>query len=176
MLMAAVVAAGLLSLSVTVARAGSVELSGVHVCCPQCETLAKKILAKVDGVSEAAADKGKKTVSFTAKDEKTAVAGVKALADGGYFGAATLDGKELKVELATPKAGGAKAAEVTVKGVHVCCGQCKTALGKLFPDAKIEYGKGDDVKAFEIKIVGKDLDKATIVETLRKGGFNGTIE
>src|SRR5262245_2075291 len=102
---AAVTAAALLGLGLNTAHAGKVELTGVHVCCNQCVNLAKKILTTVDGVTDGAADKDKKTVSFTAKDDKAAAAGVAALAKGGYYGAATHDGKELKVDLPTPKAG-----------------------------------------------------------------------
>src|SRR5262245_50267747 len=115
---AAFAAAALLVCGLNAAHAGKVELTGVHVCCNQCVNLAKTVLGKVEGVSDAVADKARKTVSYTAQYDKDAVACIKALADARYFGAATNDGKELKVDRPTPNAG-EKADEVTVKGVHV---------------------------------------------------------
>src|SRR5262249_23279279 len=99
---------------------------------------------------------------------------IKALAAAGYYGKVSEDGKDVKVEL--PGAKAEKAETVTVKNVHVCCGSCKTAINKLFPDAKIEYGKPGDNKITEVTITGKGLDKAEVLKTLRSAGFNGTIE
>ena len=87
-----------------------------------------------------------------------------------FFGTATDDGKDLKVEVASPKPG-QKAAEVTVKGVHLCCGACKKKASSLFSGSTVEFpGSG------EIKISGNNLDKSEVLETLRKAGFNGTVQ
>ncbi len=173
LLLTAVAAVATLVLGAAPTAAGEVEVAGVHLCCNRCGVEAGKILAKVEGVSDAKADRGKKTVSFKAKDEKAAEAGIKALLDGGFFGAAKLDGKEIKAEAPLPKKG-EKADEVVVKGVHVCCNACKTAIGKLFKDVKIDY-VGDEVQK-DVKISGKGLDKAEVLETLRKEGLNGKNE
>ncbi len=173
-LFVAAVAAALLGFGLGQAYAGKVEMSGAHVCCPQCETIAKTVLGKVDGVTDAAADKGKKTITFTTKDEKVTATAVKALADAGYYGKVTDDGKEVKIDAATPKA--EKADTVTIKNVHVCCGNCKKAVEALFKDAKIEYGKAGENKITDVKVSGKDLDKADVIKKLREAGFNGTIE
>jgi hypothetical protein len=135
-----------------------------------CEKGAKDALAKVDGVSDVACVRKDKIVTFTAKDDKAATAGVKALLEAGYFGTATNEGKEIKVEVATPKKDD-KADDVTVKNVHVCCPACKKAISGLFEGSKVDFpDKG------QVKISGKDLDKATVLDALRKAGFNGTIE
>src|SRR5262249_2173025 len=136
----------------------------------QCVQIAGEVLGKVDGASEVNADRSKQTVTFTAKDSTAATAGVKALYDAGYFGPATEDGKELKVEVASPRAG-EKADEVTVKSVHLCCTQCKQAIGALFPDATVDFPDKNTVK-----ISGKGLEKAKVLKTLREGGFNGTLD
>ena len=68
-----------------------------------------------------------------------------------------------------PKAGD-KADEVTVT-THICCPNCKAAITKLFPDDKVAFpDKG------VATISGKDLDKAAVLDALRKGGFNATIK
>jgi hypothetical protein len=168
---ATVAAVATLSFFAGPALAASVEVKGLHLCCPRCCTVAKGLLAKVKGVSDATADKGTKTVTFTAADDKAVEAGLKALMAGGFYGAATSDGKEIKMGAAPKK--GDKADEVTVKGVHSCCGQCRTALTKLFGEAKVTFnGKGPQQ---DVTISGKDLDQGEVIEALRKTGFNGTI-
>jgi bacterioferritin-associated ferredoxin len=167
----AVAAAAALSFFAGQTRAAAVEVKGLHICCGQCVNVAKKILAKVDGVSDAAGDKDSKTVTFAATDDKAAKAGIKALLAGGFYGEATIDGKETKVA-GTPKKGG-KADEITVKGVHSCCAACRKALTKAFADSKVSFsGKGPQQ---DVTISGKDLDKGETIEALRKAGFNGTI-
>ena len=155
------------------AGASEVSVKGPHICCPQCVTVVGKILAKVDGVSDVQASAKTKTVTFTAKDDAAAKAGYKALLDGGFFGSATNDGKEIKLDIASPKKGD-KLEVVSVKDVHVCCGACKNGIKALFKDAKITYqGTGPQLT---VRIEGSDLYPGTVIEALRKGGFNGTLE
>jgi copper chaperone CopZ len=155
------------------ADAGKVEVKGVHVCCGQCATAIKTTLGKVDGLSDVAAAKGK-PVTFTTKDDKATTAGMKALLDAGFFGTATDDGKDVKVETDGPKKGD-KADEVTITGVHICCPACagavKTILGKVDGVSAVDAAKGKPVT-----VKGKDVDKAAVLEALNKGGFNGKVE
>jgi copper chaperone CopZ len=155
------------------AVASDVEVKGPHICCGNCVTAVKAILGKVDGVSDVKADAKSKTVNFTAKDDGAAKAGLKALLDGGFFGAATNDGKEMKIDVATPKKG-AKADSVTVKNVHACCGMCHTAIKGLFKDAKVTIeGKGPQRTVI---VEGTALESRAIIEALRGKGFNGNVE
>jgi copper chaperone CopZ len=168
-LAAAVATVAVAGLAIGQARADKIELKGAHICCGNCVKAAKEALSKVDGVSDADADKDTKTVTFTAKDDKAAAAGIKALLEDGIFGTATKDGKEYKIEVPEVKKG-TKADSVTVKEVHVCCGQCKKAIEGIFKDDKVSFDKKT------VTIEGKGLDKAEILEALRKAGFNGTVE
>jgi copper chaperone CopZ len=150
-----------------------VEVKGPHVCCKQCVKVVASILDKVDGVSEVNSDIKGRTVTFTAKDNKAAKAGVKALIEGGFFGSATAGSKEIKLELPAPKKGDT-ADVVTVKDVHVCCGQCQSAIKNVFKDATVSFdGKGPQRT---VRIEGKSLDRAEVLESLRKSGFNGAVE
>jgi copper chaperone CopZ len=157
------------------AQAGSntVEVKGPHVCCKQCVNVVTGILKKVDGVSNIKADTKTKLVSFTAKDDSAAKAGVKALVDGGFFGSASEGGKEIKIDVPSPNKG-QKADVVTVKDVHVCCGQCQKAIQGIFKDSKVSFAGPGPQKT--VRLEGKDLDRGTVMEALRKTGFNGTIE
>jgi copper chaperone CopZ len=153
--------------------ASDVEVKGPHICCGQCVKVVGKLLEKVDGVSDVKADAKTKTVTFTAANNTAAKAGFKALVDGGFFGSATEDGKAIKLEVAGTKKGD-KLEKVTVKAVHVCCGQCQNAINKLFKDSKVSYeGKGAQRT---VVIEGGELYRGSVLEALRKSGFNGTVE
>ena len=151
------------------ANAGKVEIKGGHICCTPCVKAITGVLKQVAGVTDAAAVKNG-SITFTATDDKTATAAIIALADAGFIGVATNDGKEFKVDLPTPK-GGDKLDAVTVTGTHICCPNCQSALQSLFPDDKMEFL--DDKT---VKINGDNLDKAAVLEVLRKAGFNGKIK
>jgi periplasmic mercuric ion binding protein len=168
---AAVATAALAAFAATPAQAGKVEVKGLHICCPQCEKGITTILGKVDGVSDAKADKATKTATFTTKDDKATAAALAALVDGGFCGTATDDGKEVKVVTPTAKKGD-KADEVTITNVHVCCGQCKTAIKGLFKDAKAV----DFPDKTSVKVTGTGIDKGEALEALNKAGFGGKIE
>ena len=163
---AALIAA--VALGAGTAQAGKVEIKGAHVCCPNCVKAVKAVLANVDGVSDADAVK-KGSITFTAKDDKATTAALTALANAGFLGTATDDGKDVKIDLDSPKKGD-KADDVVVD-THVCCDNCKATLTGLFPDAKVSFpAKG------KVEIKSKDLDKADVIDALRKAGFNGKIE
>jgi copper chaperone CopZ len=151
-----------------------VEVKGPHVCCKQCVRVVSAILDKVDGVSDVKADIKSKTVTFTAKDNKAAEAGFKALRDGGFWGKATAGDKQLTVA-AAPAINDAKADSITVKDVHVCCGQCQSAINKLFKGSKVTYegAKGNPQKT--VRIEGKELVPSEVLKTLHQGGFNGVL-
>ncbi|MSQ93924.1 MAG: hypothetical protein EXR98_05130 [Gemmataceae bacterium] len=153
--------------------AGSVEVKGPHICCGACVKAVGKILEKVDGVSGAMADAKTKTVTFTAKDEAAAKAGVKAIFEGGFYGKATDDGKELKVAVGGVKKGD-KVESVTVKNVHACCGLCHKEIKGLFADSKVSF-EGTGAQR-TVLIEGGNLEASAVLQALRKAGFNGTIQ
>ena len=153
-------------------RADSVEVTGVHLCCPRCVTVAAGAVGKVEGVTDAKADRATKKVTFTAKDEKATKAAQAAFTEAGFYGTFKVDGKELAGE-AAPTKKDEKLTEVTVTKAHICCGACKTAAKALFKDSEVSFPDGmKDV----IKVTGKDLSSADILETLHKAGFGGKVD
>jgi len=161
-------------LSAGPAAADSVEVKGPHICCQQCVKVVGKILGGVDGVSDVKADAKTKLVTFTAKDEKAAKAGVKALFDGGLFGSATSGGKELKVDVpAAAKAD--KADKIVVKSVHVCCGLCEKGVKAAFKDATITFSDRDGAQR-TVTVSASGLEPSAVLEALRKAGFNGSLD
>jgi copper chaperone CopZ len=168
----AVLILGVGALQAEPAGGKKVEVKGPHLCCKQCVKVVGGILGKVDGVSDAQCDIPNKTITFTAKDADAANKAVKALVDGGFWGSATLDGKDLKLPATT--ASKDKTNEVTVLKVHVCCGMCQSAINGLFKDAKVTYSPKGPQK--DVTITGTDLTAAGVLEALNKAGFTGTIE
>ena len=151
------------------AYAGKVEIKGAHVCCPICIKAITNVLSKVDGVSNAEAVK-LGSITFTTKDDKTTAAALTALYNAGFIGAATDDGKEVKIDPPSPNKG-ETVDSVTVTNTHICCPNCEASLTNLFPDDKVEFpDKGT------VQINGKGLDKWAVLDVLRKAGFNGNVK
>jgi copper chaperone CopZ len=155
------------------AGTSKVEVKGPHICCQACVKAVNKIMEKVDGVSAVVADQKGKSVTFTAKNDKAAEAGFKALVDGGFFGTATNNGKEFKLTMETLKKGD-KADSVSVKDVHVCCKACENAVKKIFDTSMVSFDGSGAQRT--VKVDGKGLDKAAVLESLHKGGFNGNVQ
>jgi copper chaperone CopZ len=147
------------------------EIKGAHICCGQCVKVVKGILEKVDGLSDVTVDQKTKTVTFTAKDKKAAEKAVAAMFEGGFAGTAKFDDAALKAP--TTKLSDSKTAEITVKGVHACCGQCHTALKKLFEGAEVKIDGSGAQR--DITIKGDGLSPAGVLKKLNDTGFNGTI-
>jgi copper chaperone CopZ len=167
---ALLVAAGL---AVGTAQAGKVELKGVHLCCGKCVAAVGSVLKGVDGLTEAKCDQKTKTVTFTTKDDKGTQSALKALGEAGFYSTnATDDGKKVDWNIAAAKA--EKADSVTVKSVHVCCGQCEKAINALFKDAKVSYAGAGPTK--DVTVSGKGLDKSEVLMTLMKAGFAGKVQ
>ena len=123
-------------------------------------------------MSEAAADAKTKTVTFTAKDEAAAAAGFKALLSGGFYGKATVDGKDMGIAVFLPV--GDKADVVTVKGVHV---YCRPVSDRRQQDLQRCQGElqGTDRTAEDGAPLKAPIAGA-VIEALQKGGFNGSAE
>jgi copper chaperone CopZ len=146
------------------------EVKGLHLCCKQCVNTVGGILGKIDGVSDAKCDIKGKTVTFTAKDKATFEKAFNALHDAGFAGTGKFG--DTGIARASSKTEG-KSDEVTVKGVHACCGMCISALQGLFPDAKVTVtGKGTQR---DVRVAGKDLNAGEVLQKMESAGFTGKL-
>ena len=145
-----------------------VELKNTHLCCPACVRVVGTILKGIDGVQGAACDREKKTITFTAADNKTAQKALDALAAGGFHG--DTGSKTLAIKDDSGASAG-KVKSLTVTGAHNCCGQCCRAL-------KATVKKVDGVKEDTAMPKGKsftvsgDFDAAALVKALNAAGFH----
>jgi copper chaperone CopZ len=145
-----------------------VELKNTHLCCGACVRAAGAILKGVDGVQGAACDPKKKTITFTAADDKTARKALDALAAGGFHG--DTGDKALAVKDDSGAAAG-KVKSVTVTGAHNCCNSCCRSIKAALK--KVEGVKEDTAKPKEKTFtVSGDFDAAELVKALNAAGFH----
>lgn len=65
---------------------------------------------------------------------------------------------------------------VTLKGTHLCCGQCVTAVGTILKEVEGVTGKCDQ-KAGTVTLTAKDDATAQkAIDALAAGGFHGTTD
>src|SRR5690606_17639375 len=140
-----------------------VSVSNLHVCCGACVKALNAALTDVPGVSDAKPNQKGKSLTFTAANDKAADAGVKALAEAGFYGTAKHGDKELAFP-ASGAATDAKADSVVLTGVHLCCGGCVTAATKAVKAVpNVTDAKGDS-KAKTITVTGSAVEVAKAVE------------
>ena len=62
--------------------------------------------------------------------------------------------------------------KVEVKKVHICCGQCKTAIGKILEGAGVKGSCDQEAKTVSIT-AGDDAAAQKALDALAGGGFHG---
>ena len=148
-----------------------VELKGTHLCCPQCVKAVGDILKGIEGVS-GKCDQAAKTVTITAKDDAAAQKAIDALAAGGFHG--TTDNDKIKVKDDSGVKKG-KVKELTLTGIHNCCGQCNGIIKKTLKS--VDGVKGDNAKAKSdsIEITG-DFEAEDVIKALNAAGFHVKVK
>jgi periplasmic mercuric ion binding protein len=154
----------------TVRAETTVELKGVHLCCPACKKAAEDIL-KTEGV-KGTADVKKKTVTITASDDKAAQKALDALAAGGFHGDTGNNDLAIKDDSGAPQG---KVKSLTVTGAHNCCGACCKALKTTVK--KVDGVKEDTAKPKAATFtVSGDFDAAELVKALNAAGFHVKVK
>lgn len=144
----------------------TVEVKGVHLCCPGCVKGVGKALKSVKHVKPTC-DQESKTVTIEAKDEAAAQKALDALGHHGYFG--DTGSKTLVIKPAEDVPTG-KVSTLKLTGVHNCCGACCKAIKAALKD--VEGVKADTAKpkSAHFDVTG-DFDAADVVKALNKAGF-----
>lgn len=157
------------------ALAGEVEVSGVHLCCASCVKGVDNALKDVDGVTNVKSDRASKTVKFTAANDKAAAAGIEAFAKAGFHGTAKHGESALKFPDSGAK-DGAKASQIKVGDVHLCCGACVRAAEEAIQKVDGVANITSDRDASSIEITGDNIGVQAVVKALNDAGFNATIQ
>ena len=149
----------------------TVEVKGVHLCCPACVKAVDGILKKVEGV-KGVIDREGRTITLTAPDAATAQKALDALAAGGFHG--QTGSKELTFKDDSGAAKG-KVKTLTVTGVHNCCGQCNAAIKKAIKT--VDGVKSDTCKAKEdtFEVTG-DFDAQALIKALNDAGYHAKVK
>jgi len=148
------------------------KADGLHLCCATCDSTVKSILGKVDGISAVKVDrKAADKVTFEAATDRAANDALTALVNGGFCCEVTAGAKHI---MAPKVMVNLKADSITVKDVHVCCNACTKALKAMFKDDAVTVAGSGTQK--DVTIAGKNLDGQTVLDTMRKSGFTGTIQ
>lgn len=157
------------------ARAADVEVKGAHLCCGACVKAVAATLKRVKGVTDAACDRDAKTIKFKATDAKVAQQALNRLVGAGFYGTASIDGKAAKLRGSGAKKG-AKADEVTLHRLHLCCGGCVTAATKAVKGVKGVESATADRKARTLTVKGSQFDVSAVVAALNKDGFAASTQ
>jgi copper chaperone CopZ len=162
-------------LSTATLRAGEVKIDGVHICCGQCVTIAQNTLKKVDGVSNAKADKDAGAITLTAADDKAAAAAIDALAKAGFRGNAKHGDKSLAFPGSNAEKG-AKSDKLAITGVHLCCKACYSAAEDALKGVAGVSTVSSDKSTKTLEVLGKDVDQNAALEALFKAGFQASVK
>jgi copper chaperone CopZ len=148
-------------------NAGTITLSGVHLCCKGCIKGVEK--AAESAGATATADHKTNTVSIESKDEDTAKKAVAALAQAGYYGKSSYAPISIQ-NTETDK----KVSSATVSGVHLCCRKCAKAIDHVVENLKgaTEHTATSQAKSFKIK---GDFTLKALQEALHAQGLHGKI-
>jgi len=124
----------------------------------------------VDGVSKISCDLNTKVISYQADSDKSAAAGIKALAEAGFYGTASHDKKRLKYPVSGAKKG-TKSNSIMLSGVHLCCTACVTASQKALEEVKGVTLIDIDRNEKTIKLTGDAIGIPEAIAALNKAGF-----
>jgi mercuric ion binding protein len=173
--MAALAAAGMM-LTGMADPVVKIEVKNMHLCCGGCEGAATKAVEEGGG-KEAKADKGTKTLSFTAANEKVAQAALDKLAAAGFWGEVEkpFAFKDDSKTLLPPKAKPVKISNGTFKGAHNCCDACNKALVEAIKG--VEGVESEECKAKEATFTVKGAyDPAALVKAVNAAGYHVTLD
>jgi len=154
----------------------TVTLTGVHMCCSDCEKAAEGILGYkkvyIDPETEIDVSRSKGIIELTAPSGEAMVKVLQAVISSGFYGES--DHPVLKIP--EPKNPGITTPIMTVRDMHLCCSGCIEAL-----DAAMETVEGFTEHTAEpgtgrFLVKGENLDPYKVMLALRAQGLGGFMQ
>lgn len=174
--LAAVAAAGLGLIGMT-APAVTVEVKNMHLCCGACDGAATGAVTEGGG-KDAKADRGGKSVTFTAANDAAAQKALDKLAAAGFWG--TVDSKTYNFKddsgtVLPPKAKPIRISSGTFKGAHNCCDGCNKALKEAIKG--VAGVTSDDAAAKNpVFVVKGEYEPAALIKAIHDAGYHAKLE
>ena len=147
-----------------------VTLSDVHLCCGACQKGVERAVSKVSGAS-VDVDRKAGSAVVSAGDAATAQKALDAIAKAGYYGKSD----NAKLAIKGDRVGNGKASNVSVSGVHLCCGKCVKAIDDIVADVSGATGH-DAKKGSKNFTISGTYDKQALVNAFHKHGLNASVK
>ncbi len=154
----------------------TVTLSGVHMCCRDCEeavtTAGANSRIAVDEAVEFEGDRSNDAIIVKAPNGKAMQNALKAVLATGFYGKS--DHETLKI--ADLKDAGIETNTMSVRDVHLCCGGCVKGVEKAlktvegFEDSTVKEGSSRFI------VTGEKLNPYTVMSALRAAGYGGSFQ
>lgn len=152
--------------------AAKVKVTGLPICCGECEEAVKKAFASAKDISNITVDLKEKSVSFTIADGEDSHSVYKGLEKAGMDGKTEINGKPLGTFSSVGQFIGTPPPppkEITIKAVHACCGECQKLIADAVKGGKVTFEGDGPTKT--VKITGDKLDRTAIQKALSEKGF-----
>jgi len=151
----------------------SLTLSGVHLCCSDCEDAVAGLASgggEEEGATRLEPDRDAGTVAVTAPSALEAEMVLKKLFRAGFYGVSDHD----SIALPVPEEDDFTANTMPLRNLHLCCGKCVREL-----TGAVESVEGvDEVDAeegsTEAMVKGEQFRPYDIMVALREAGFGGS--
>ncbi len=156
--------------SVQAVMAEQVKVEGVHLCCGGCVKGVTKAMTGVTGVTGLKVSQDDETVTFEAKDDEAALAGLTALAKGGYYGTPSRPGPDFTIDASK------KQNEVQINGLHLCCGACVKAVQGALKGVPGVKTVTSEARSGKVVVKGDSVSLAETLKALHENGFHGTVK
>lgn len=154
----------------------TITVKNMHLCCGGCEGAAKGAIESGGG-KDVMVDRGAKTLTYTAANEKAAQGALDKLAAAGFHGEVDkpFGIKDDSGTVLPPKAKPVKLSSGTFKGAHNCCDACNKALKEAIKS--VEGVESDDAasKAPTFTVKGA-YDPAALVKAINAAGYHVKLE
>ncbi len=154
----------------------TVTLSGVHLCCKDCEEAVMKIpeneRAPIPAGVTITPDRKAEAIVIAAPSGKDAQAALRGVLAGGFYGIS--DNEAIKI--ADLKPDEFTTDTMVVRDVHLCCNGCVKAFAKAVESVEGVESQEAKTGSASVKIAGKGFKPYEVMQALREVGLGGSFQ
>lgn len=154
----------------------TITLSGVHLCCKDCEEAVLKIPANEKAPIPAGVtltpDRKEGTIVIAAPSGKDAQAALRGVIAAGLYGKSDNEA----VKIADLKPDEFTASTMVLRDVHLCCGGCVKALAKAVESVDGVKSQNAKPGSTRVTVTGEDFKTYEVMQALREAGFGGSFQ